>query len=50
VPRGRLVAGVEFVQMPAQPVDHPGSLGHEVVAVIAEQADITCRAIELSSG
>ena len=45
-PGGRFLAGVEFVQVPAQPVDHPGPLGNEVVAVVTEQSHLAGGAVE----
>ena len=36
----RLELGVEREQMPAQPVDRAGALGDELVAIVAEQADL----------
>jgi hypothetical protein len=36
----RLKLGTEIDQVPTQPVDDPGALGHQVLAVIAQQADL----------
>ena len=47
MPGQRLVAGVEFVQGPAQSIDDPGAFGDEMIAVVAQQSDIPCRAVEL---
>ena len=49
-PGGRFVAGVEFVQMPTEPVDYPGPLSNQVVSVVTEQSNIAGWAVELRSG
>jgi hypothetical protein len=36
----RVQAGVDLVQVPAQPVDDPGAFGHQVIAMVDEQADL----------
>jgi hypothetical protein len=46
-PRGGLVAGVEFVQVPAQPADHAGSFAYQVLAVVDEQTQLPLRPVEL---
>src|SRR4051794_29238439 len=35
---------------PAQPVDHPSSLGDKVVAVVGEQPDLASNAVEAGGG
>ena len=40
--------GVEFVQVPTQPVDHPGALTHEIPAVIDQQLDLPGGTVQLS--
>lgn len=39
--------GVEFVDVPAQPVDHPGALTHEITAVIDQQLDLPGGTVQL---
>jgi hypothetical protein len=36
----RSSSGAPLEQMPPQPIDRPGSLGDEIVAVIEQQADL----------
>jgi len=47
-PGGRLVPGVELVQMPAQPADHAGSLCHEVFAMVDEETQLAVCSVEAS--
>jgi hypothetical protein len=42
----RLELGTEIDEVPPKAVDDPGALGHEVVAVVAQQADLERLAIE----
>jgi hypothetical protein len=46
----KVPGGVEFMQVPAQPVDHAGPFGDEVVTVVSQQADLATGAIEASNG
>ena len=46
-PGGQFEVGVQFVQMPAQPVDHAGALGDEVLAVVDQQSHVTAGSIEV---
>lgn len=46
----RVPVSVEFVQVPAQPVDHPGAFGQEVFAVVDEEADVAVVPIQVGYG
>jgi hypothetical protein len=46
-PCRRFVAGVELVEMPAEPADHAGSLAHQVFAVVDEQPHLAFGPVEL---
>jgi hypothetical protein len=48
--RSRIPAGVELVQVPAQPVDDAGAFGDQRFAVIAQQAHVAVRAVETRGG
>jgi hypothetical protein len=42
---GELELGVEFVQVPPQPVDHSGAFAQEVFAVIHQQFQLSRRRV-----
>jgi hypothetical protein len=41
---------VEFVQVPAQPVDGPGAFGDQVVAVVDQQPHLSGWSLKLGDG
>lgn len=43
----RLPCGIEFVQVPEQPADQPGSFGDQRFAVVDQQPDLTVGAVQV---
>jgi hypothetical protein len=41
---------LEVVQVPLQPVDHPGPLRHQVLAVIEQESDLQGLLVEMGLG
>ncbi|GHJ54302.1 hypothetical protein Nm8I071_36090 [Nonomuraea sp. TT08I-71] len=48
--RGRVPVAVEFVQVPAQPVDRPGAFGDEGFAVVDEEPDVAVGSVQVRDG
>lgn len=44
---GHPQSGVEFMQVPAQPVDHPGAFADDILAVIDQQFYLAGRPVKL---
>ena len=47
---GRVPVGVEFVQVPAQPVDRSGAFGQEVLAVVDQEPQVTVGSVQMGDG